>query len=189
MPSIDINFLQKLQDNYRNYPCFIETGTYNGDTTFSLEPYFDKIHTIEFSEEYYNNTKKKYNGNKINFLLGDSSIVFITLLPNITDKCIFFLDGHWSGGDTGRSVKDCPLEEEITCINSLFENEAIIIIDDFRLFGLCQKTGLNEDWSKINKENLLTILESRINKVYHLDSDFDKNDRLIIHINAKKSAF
>jgi len=96
-----------------------------------------------------------------------------------------FLDGHWSSGDTGKSIKDCPLDEEIKHINNLFTNEAIIIIDDFRLFGLDKSSGHLEDWSKINKENLLTILQPRINKVYHLDSECSKDDRLIIHINAK----
>jgi hypothetical protein len=186
MPSLTEIFLNQLQDDYKKYPCFIETGTYEGATTFSLEPYFDKIYTIEFSEKYYNSTKQKYKGNKINFILGDSSIVFNSLLPNISDKCIFFLDGHWSSGDTGKSSKDCPLDEEITNINNLFQNEAIIIIDDFRLFGLDARSGkLCEDWSKINKDNLLNILKSRINKVYHLDSEAAKDDRLIIHINAK----
>ena len=186
MPSIDVNFLNSLHDDYKKYPCLVETGTNSGDTIFTLEPYFDKLYTIEFSEKYYNNTKSRYNGNKINFILGDSSIELISLLPNITDKCIFFLDGHWSGGDTGHSEKDCPLEEEITHINNLFQNEAIIIIDDFRLFGLDKSSGkLGEDWSNINKEHLLNILQSRIGKVYHLDSTYAKDDRLIIHINAK----
>jgi hypothetical protein len=185
MPSLNISFLNLLQDDYKKYNCFIETGTLNGGTTFALEPYFNRLYTIEFSEKYYNNTKNKYSGNKINFILGDSSIVFNILLPNITDKCIFFLDGHWSSGDTGKSIKDCPLDEEIKHINNLFTNEAIIIIDDFRLFGLDKSSGHLEDWSKINKENLLTILQPRINKVYHLDSECSKDDRLIIHINAK----
>jgi hypothetical protein len=181
MPSLNKDFLNKLQEDYTKYNCFVETGTYNGETTFALEPYFNKLYTIEFSEKYYNNTKNKYHGDKINFILGDSSIVFQTLLPTISDKCIFFLDGHWSSGDTGKSEKDCPLVEEITHINNLFQNEAIIIVDDFRLFGL----HLNEDWSNINKQDLLEILKLRINKVYHLDSECTKNDRLIIHINAK----
>jgi len=186
MPSIDNSFLLNLQDDYTKYNCFIETGTFNGDTTFALEPHFEKLYTIEFSEKYYNNTKEKYSGNKINFILGDSSIVFESLLPIITDKCIFFLDGHWSGGDTGQSKKDCPLEEEIKHIHNLFQNDAIIIIDDFRLFGLDKSSGkLGEDWSQINKENLLNILKLRIDKVYHLDSNIDKDDRLIIHIKAK----
>jgi hypothetical protein len=186
MPSLKNSFLHLLQDDYTQYNCFIETGTFNGDTIFSLEPYFNTLHTIEFSEKYYTRTKNRYSGNKINFILGDSSIVFESLLPNITDKCIFFLDGHWSGGDTGHSNKDCPLEEEIAHINNLFTNSAIIIIDDFRLFGLNKSSGkLGEDWSKINKKTLLNILEPRINKVYHLDSESAKDDRLIIHINAK----
>ena len=185
MPSIDKDFLNKIQGDFKNYPCFIETGTSNGETTFALEPCFDKLYTIEFSEKYYNNTKNKYSGNKINFILGDSSIVFKSLLPTITDKCIFFLDGHYSSGDTGKSEKDCPLDEEITHINNLFQNDAIIIIDDFRLFGSDRSSGGCEDWSKINKENLLNILKSRIDRVYHLDSKLCKNDRLIIHINAK----
>jgi hypothetical protein len=184
MPSLTNFFLELLQDDYTQYNCFIETGTLNGDTTFALEPYFNKLYTIEYSEIYYNNTKNRYNGNKINFILGDSAIVFESLLPNITDKCIFFLDGHYSGGDTGKSHKDCPLDEEIKHINNLFTNEAIII-DDFRLFGLDSSSGkLQEDWSKINKDNLLNILKLRINKVYHLDSECAKDDRLIIHINA-----
>jgi hypothetical protein len=186
MPSINSSFLNLLQDDYKKYNCFIETGTLNGGTTFALEPYFNTLYTIEFSEKYYNKTKNRYIGNKINFILGDSSVVFESLLPNITDKCIFFLDGHWSSGDTGNSNKDCPLDEEITHINNLFTNEAILIIDDFRLFGLDKSSGLlGEDWSKINKEKLLTILQPRINKVYHLDSVCSKDDRLIIHINAK----
>ena len=185
MPSITIELLDKLQDDYKKFPLFIETGTLNGDTIFAVEPYFNKLYTIEFSQQYYNNTKNKYNGDKINFILGDSSIVFNDLLPTITHSCIFFLDGHWSSGDTGKSAKDCPLLEEITNINNLFKHDAIIIIDDFRLFGLGPSSGkLNEDWSEISKVEILSILISRINKVYHLDSEADKDDRLIIHINA-----
>jgi hypothetical protein len=186
MPSIDEAFLKLLQDDYTQYTSFIETGTFNGETIFNVEQYFNKLYTIEVSEHYYTKTIIKYYGNKINFILGDSSIVFETLLPNISDKCIFFLDGHWSGDDTGRSHKDCPLVEEITHINNLFTNDAIIIIDDFRLFGLDKSSGkLNEDWSEINKEHLLNILGDRIKMVYHLPSVLAKDDRLIIHINKK----
>jgi len=41
---------------------------------------------------------------------------------------------------------------------------------------------LSEDWSEINKETLLNILDKRIVSVYHLDSYCAKDDRLIIHI-------
>jgi hypothetical protein len=69
MASIDNDFLSKLQGEKTKYSYFIETGSFNDDTIFILEPYFDKLYTIEFSEKYYNNTKEKYIGNKINFIL------------------------------------------------------------------------------------------------------------------------
>jgi hypothetical protein len=186
MPSLQLDFLHQLQDDYTTFPCFIETGTLNGGTTFALEPYFNKVYTIEYSEKYYTNTKSKYHGDKIQFILGDSSVVFKSLLPTITDNCIFFLDGHWSGGDTGHSEKDCPLYEEIRHIHELFKQEAIIIIDDARLFGLDATSGiLGEDWSDIKKDTILGILQSRIHKVYSLDSECAKDDRLIIHIHAE----
>lgn len=185
MPSINICFLELLHEDYKNYNYFIETGTLDGDTIFELEPYFNKLYTIELSEKYYKSSKNKYKGDKIDFILGDSSIVFETLLPRISDRCIFFLDGHWSGGDTGKSSKDCPLIEEITNIYNLFKYNGIIIIDDYRLFGLDKNSGCNEDWSQISKNQILNILNDRIEKVYHLDSECDKDDRLIIHIKSK----
>jgi hypothetical protein len=185
MPSIDLSFLKNLKDDYKKYNYFIETGTFNGDTILNIEPYFDKLYTIEVSELYYSLTKNKYNGDKIKFILGDSSKVFKHLLPDIKEKTIFFLDGHWSSGNTGRGDKDCPLNEEITYINELYKHDGIIIIDDFRLFGLDKSSGkLNEDWSDINKDKLLEILKARMTNVYHLDSECAKDDRLIIHINA-----
>ena len=184
MPSIDINFLNILKDNFKKYPLFIETGTHNGDTIFSVEPYFNFLYTIELSKKYFNNTRSRYKGNKINFILGDSSTVFESLLPNINQDAVFFLDGHWSSGDTAKGNKDCPLIEEIHHINSLYKNKAIIIIDDFRLFGKGPMVGLNEDWTSINKQKIIDILSNRITEIYHLDSTHAKDDILIIHINS-----
>jgi hypothetical protein len=187
MPSLEKDFLYLLKDDFKKYPCFIETGTYQGNTVISFEPYFNNLYTIEISEYLYNTAKCKYNGNKIKFILGDSSIVLKELLPKIREKCIFFLDGHYSSENTGRGQKDCPLNEEIENINEFLVNEAIIIIDDFRLFGLDIRSGkLSEDWSYISKDNILNILKDRIKDVYTLDSSIQKDDRLIIHIYGKK---
>lgn len=184
MPSLSLEIFNLLKDDYKKYDSFIETGTNAGDTIFSVEPFFKTLHTIEISEQHYNRTKSKYTGNKINFYLGDSSIVLSNILPDIKDDSIFFLDGHWSSGDTGRGYKDCPLVEEITHINNLFKNKAIIIIDDFRLFGRPPATDgtFCENWEDISKDKLVSILSNRIECIYHLDSSYAKDDRLIIHI-------
>jgi hypothetical protein len=184
MPSINKSFLDLLKSPLTNYPIFIETGTFQGATTFAMESLFEKVYTVELSEKYHTLTKNKYNGNKIDFILGDSSKVFETLLPSITNNAIFFLDGHWSSGDTGKGSKDCPLMEEITHINNLFKHEAILIIDDYRLFGRCKKTRLVQDWSDINKDAIINILKNRITNIYHLPSNLAIDDRLILHINS-----
>jgi len=180
MPSLSIDLLKNLQDDYTKYKVFIETGTFMGFSIFNVEPYFDKLYTIEIAPHYYHSTKSKYNGNKIDFILGDSSKELIKLVSNINDKVIFWLDGHYSSMNTGKGDKDVPLLEELTTINNLFKHEAIIIIDDYRLFG----TNVTEDWTEITKVNVLNRISSRITNVYHLPSELAHNDRLVIHIKS-----
>jgi len=184
MPPLDSNIFQQLKMD-REYPVFIESGTYSGDTIFRMESYFKNLFTIEIAEHYYNNTKSRYNGNKINFKLGDSSIIFNTLLPSINNDSIFFLDGHWSAGDTGKGNKDCPLIEECQVINTLFKHNAILIIDDYRLFGKGPKYN-NEicNWEDISKDSIINILKDRITDTYHLPSELHSEDRLVIHIKS-----
>lgn len=187
MPSLSKDFFSQLKDDYRNYKTFVETGTFMGETILNMEPYFNELYTIEIAPHYYNNTRKKYNGNKINFILGDSSDTLTAIAPLINNNCIFFLDGHWSADDTGKGKKDCPLEEECTSINDMFQGKAIIIIDDFRLFGKGPHNNTDVcDWKDISKNKLISILNTRITDVYHLPSSLHKEDRLIIHIKEKE---
>ena len=184
MPSIDKSFLQSLKDDYKEYPIFIETGTYYGETINVMEPLFDKLHTIEIKPEFYNFHINNYKGNKINFHLGDSSKVLFNLLPSIKDKSIFFLDGHWSALDTGKGDKDCPLYEELNVIMSTYKQKGIIIIDDVRLFG--SGPNVNDEpcnWEDISVGNVLSIVSSRMSSNYFLPSNLNPKDRLIIHIN------
>ena len=183
MPSINLDFLKTLQTDYKNYPNFIETGTYMGETILHMEQYFSNLYTIEIKKDFYENVKNKYNGDKINFYLGASEDVLTDILPIITGKSIIFLDGHWSAEDTGRGIKDCPLYEELTCIISSHKDEAIIIVDDVRLFGKGPNKG-NEicNWEEINIENILKIVKDRMTNHYLLPSSMHINDRLMVHI-------
>jgi hypothetical protein len=186
MPSIDLDFLQKLHADYKNYPNFIDTGTYLGGTIFHMESYFSNLYTIEIKREFYENAKNKYKGDKIKFYLGDSGNVLNQLLPNISGKSIMFLDGHWSAGNTGKGIKDCPLYEELTSIISKHTDDTIIIIDDVRLFGKGPNKG-NEicNWEEINIENVLKIVNVRMTNYYFLPSEINKDDRLVIHISKQ----
>ena len=181
MPSLTKEFLLTRRDEYSRFPVFIETGTHHGGTIFAMEPLFEALYTIEISPRLFNITRREYTGKKIEFILGDSSELFPVLLPKISQKAIFFLDGHYSGGGTGQGEKDCPLVEELEAIQNLFTPEAILVIDDYRLFA----SNPGEDWTDITKDKLVAILKGRVQQVYHLPSDMAEDDRLIIHIGAK----
>tara|TARA_B000000557_G_C20791967_1_gene451463 strand:- start:1114 stop:1683 length:570 start_codon:yes stop_codon:yes gene_type:complete len=188
MPSLNIDIFDSIKESniFKNYPIFIETGTFEGETIFKMSPLFKTLHTIEIKKLYYNNVLNKYNSlklNNINFHLGDSSDVLIDLSKQIEQPSIFFLDGHWSSGNTGRGKKDCPLYEELNAIINNFKHNAIIIIDDARLFGLGPHNGTgNENWKDINLENILKIVKNRLLNNYFLPSNINNKDRLILHI-------
>ena len=181
MPAINKEFLSLLKcyndDFFNNYPIFIETGTCEGVTTFAMEPYFNEIHSVEIKEQFYTNTKSKYNGTKINFYLGDSSIVLKHICEKVVEPAVFFLDGHWSAGNTGRGPKDCPLYEELENIIKYFKNSAIIIIDDVRLFGKGPSTKTEIcNWEDISETGVISITLDRLLSNYIFD------DRMILNI-------
>ena len=86
--------------------------------------------------------------------------------------------------------KIASLYEELNSIILNHNDEAIIIIDDARLFGMGpnnkNKLGVC-NWEDINTKNILKIVKDRMMKHYFLPSNFDKEDRLVIHISAKTS--
>lgn len=155
-----------LKEDLNEYNTLIETGTLHGESILEMESYFDKLHTIELSEKYFLSfeLEKNFLGKfKINNHYGDSSIVLPKLLDFLEkdDNCIFWLDGHWSSGDTAKGEKDCPLIEECRAIDSRCKSENIILlIDDYRLFD----TKFEQDWSGITDEaieNCFSIFEKK----------------------------
>lgn len=92
MPSLDINCLSNLKINnlYKKYPTFVETGTCVCETILKMEPLFETLHTVEIKKEFYLNAKAKYNGNKITFHLGDSSVKLKELCNDLKTNTLFF---------------------------------------------------------------------------------------------------
>lgn len=179
MPSLNIatvnEIFEKLDiEEADNYSVFIETGTNLGHTIVAMQPYFQSLHTIELSEHYhqlFEQRKQGFNLDNISTYLGDSSVVIRDILQNLTDEdtCVFWLDGHWSSGDTAQGDKDCPLIEECSSIDELYKGQSgVILVDDYRLFG----TKYNEDWTEITEENILNCFSNFnvVKKVVHEDS-------------------
>ena len=179
-----------LDENGDEYKIFIESGTFLGETTIKLQPYFNTLYTVELSEKYFNmfnSIKNSRNLNNIFNYQGETSDILPDIFKLFDDKnkCIFWLDGHFSSGDTAKGKKDCPLIEECQIIDQLYpSDEMIILIDDVWLF----KTYIKEDWSDINIESIkkcFTNFEISKEVILYHETVLDQKDILAFKLNRK----
>ena len=134
-PSIKLRVLRCYREAFLP-PIFIETGTYRGDTVYALRDEFLKLFTIELSHELFTQAARRLkDASNITALEGNSGTVLETMLKDISRPCLFWLDGHYSGGITARGVSDCPLREELEHILRHPVKQHVILMDDARLFG------------------------------------------------------
>lgn len=124
-------------ENARRYKTqvMVETGTLLGDMVEAMKNHFNEIYSIEINPELAKKAQLRFAGNKnIHIIENDSSIALKDLLPEIHEPALFWLDGHYSGGETGRGEKDTPILEELEAIYST-DLDHVVLIDDARLFG------------------------------------------------------
>jgi hypothetical protein len=171
--------LDILKEDIKSYNIFIESGTCLGNTIINLVNSFRDLHTIELSFTYYdyfNKLKIKENFNNVKNYFGDTIKVLPEILKSYTekDKCIFWLDGHFSSGDTAQGEKDVPLIEECLLIDDLYKaDKGVLFIDDFRLFG----TKGAEDWSNISIDNICSSFKN-----FKIVENFVDEDILVLLI-------
>lgn len=119
---------------------FVETGTAGGESIRKAAGLFERCYTIELIED---RAVKENAPNNILFLTGSSPELLGDIIDEIlqTKKVdehqfvLFFLDAHYSG-DTPNETEfhECPLLDELRVIGNKHSEDAIIIIDDARLF-------------------------------------------------------
>lgn len=114
---------------------FVETGTFMGGTASWAARNFRQVHTIEISKTLFERARGIFS-NEPNVMvhLGDSSDILPRILLEEMVPTLFWLDGHWCGGESGGQESECPLLRELEIINTLAHPESILLIDDARLF-------------------------------------------------------
>ena len=119
----------------------IETGTYKGETTKVLANFADSVTTIEADFGYYQRSKQTLQKFKnVIVLHGDSGVLIERALPSNQINCVFWLDAHYSGGNTAGALNHCPITNELHHIlASRSASNTVILIDDSR--GLIGKSG------------------------------------------------
>lgn len=114
----------------------VETGTYRGATVAAMAPFFDRLYSIELDAGLHARAAERFDGWRgLHLLSGDSRTVLPTLLTELVEPGLFWLDGHYSGPGTAGARDDAPLTEELAAIRSGTVETPVILIDDARLLG------------------------------------------------------
>lgn len=142
MPEQEVLFLQ----NKLGLKVFVEGGTYTGGTAINASKVFDFIFTIEKSDQMYEVAKHNLSGiAEITLLKGDTR-EHIDSITQQNHNLLYWLDAHWSGGDTYGEDDECPLIGELGAIFK-YNKKCAILIDDARLFlATPPKPHVLENW-------------------------------------------
>ena len=146
----------------------------------------------------------------------------IDKLNHKDEKVFFFLDAHWSGDDTvdwenstwkgarswdrgkntahrGNNTKPTaeeqnPLEEEIMHIYNMFNNECVIVIDDWDNIGsdgigLKDEGFIGEDWSNIDMNKIKENIKDRLVKwtTIFIDDDVLDQHQTVLYIRLTRN--
>lgn len=119
-----------------NISILIETGTYQGDMIKAIKDHFQCIHSIELNDLLHHNAKEKFKElDHIHIHHGNSGEILSSIIHNINNPAIFWLDGHYSGTNTSRAKTDTPVIEELKQIFQVSQHNHAILIDDARCFN------------------------------------------------------
>lgn len=164
-----------------NVKKYIETGAYRGKTVEAI--FMAKklgnikvvdIFAIELSEQHANKLLKTYNSRYIDVHIhkGDTVKELPKVLQKITEPALFWLDAHYSGGDTAKGNTDCPALKELAIIAKHKIKDHIILIDDARAFHFKH----SPDWPSLKR---IYNAIKKINKNYDI---FIENDIIIAQL-------
>jgi hypothetical protein len=118
----------------------IETGTYLGDMVHAMKKSFARIVSFELDAQLAAQARERFAADKqIEIVQGDSGKLLDDYLNTINEPCLFWLDGHYSGGITAKGALETPIQNELAAILSHPVDGHVILIDDARCF-----TGEND---------------------------------------------
>ncbi|ABW67904.1 class I SAM-dependent methyltransferase [Desulfosudis oleivorans] len=114
----------------------VETGTFYGDMVDAMKNTFERVYSIELSPALYQRAAERFRKfSHIKLIQGDSGTELGNLMATIDKPALFWLDGHYSAGETAKGEKETPVFEELGHIFNTTEQGHVILIDDARCFG------------------------------------------------------
>lgn len=164
--------LTKFTNKTKN---FVETGSYLGDgIQLAITSGFKTIYSIEISEKYHKICANRFRNNRnVNLIKGDSLFELKKLIDSINEPFTYWLDGHYSKGDTGCGKLEFPIMIELETILKRKIDGEIIYIDDMRILE-----NYSEDINKSKMINMLSKYKTNFNITFE-QSNYYQNDIMI----------
>lgn len=134
VPALKRRLISSYLERY-NLGTFIETGTFKGDTLAEFAERGLRAISIELSPEYFAKAQKRFAGmGNVELHLGDSAEVLPNIIDGLTKPALFWLDGHYSAGETAHGALASPINGELASILASPVKGHIILIDDAHEF-------------------------------------------------------
>jgi hypothetical protein len=158
-PGVPKPLVSFMRDEYA-VRVFIESGTYMASTALWASELFEKVYTIELSDELYSSASQKYAHIKnIKFLHGTSATVLAEILKEVDEPAVFWLDAHWSAGSTAGEDIPCPLVDEINAVLNASSTH-FILVDDARFMMVPPPASMRKPHDIPSWRNVSELLDS-----------------------------
>jgi hypothetical protein len=134
---------------------FVETGTYYGDTVEAVKHLYASVISIEVDESLYRKACDRFAADSnVRIVHGDCASEMTGILAGLREPAVFWLDGHYSGGETGKGVVEDPIIISLTQIATHPIKEHVIFVDDARTFdGREGRPDISDVFNSIKKIN------------------------------------
>jgi predicted O-methyltransferase YrrM len=121
----------------RGHDCFVEAGTYLGDTVQFFLPHAGRIVSVELDDELWRAATERFRDQpKVTIVRGDAEQEIPRIVGELEQPPLVWLDGHHSGDDTAQGEHAEPavaIVERLGQVN--VPPGTTIVVDDLRLFG------------------------------------------------------
>lgn len=132
--AVKLKWIRYFQSRFQLH-CFVESGTFHGQTVAAVANRFDRVLSIELDDKLWENAAQRFSSwPQVTIMHGDSGKVLVRELAKFDGPCLFWLDGHYSGGITAKAEQNTPILAELEAISHHMNLCHVILIDDARLF-------------------------------------------------------
>jgi hypothetical protein len=113
----------------------VETGTFMGDMLEAQKADFDRLMSIELSPELHAKARQRFAADpKVELIQGDSGQLIQGIVAGLQGPALFWLDGHYSGGETALGSLQTPIVQELHAVLAAPQRH-VMLIDDARCFN------------------------------------------------------